>query len=196
MNEIIRLAHPEDAAAILDVYRPFITDTAISFEYTVPSIAEFAERIRGIAAEYPYLVYEREGRIEGYAYAHRYLERAAYQWDVEVTVYLSDAVRGSGIGAKLYTAMEKLLQLQGIINLYACITASNQASINFHAKTGYKMVGTFHKAGFKLGEWQDVVWMEKAIGCYSDKPQEPLPFTALNDADVAAVLAGFNEVRK
>lgn len=196
MNEIIRLAHPEDAAAILDVYRLFITDTAISFEYTVPSIAEFAERIRGIAAEYPYLVYERDGKIEGYAYVHRYLERAAYQWDVEVTVYLSDAVRGSGIGAKLYAVMEKLLQLQGIINLYACITASNQASINFHTKTGYKMVGTFHKAGFKLGEWQDVVWMEKAIGCYSDKPQEPLPFTALNDADVAAVLAGFNEVRK
>lgn len=196
MNEIIRLAHPEDAAAILDVYRPFITDTAISFEYTVPSIAEFAERIRSITSEYPYLVYEREGKIEGYAYVHRYLERAAYQWDVEVTVYLSDAVRGSGIGAKLYAAMEKLLQLQGIINLYACITSSNQASINFHVKTGYKMVGTFHKAGFKLGEWQDVVWMEKAIGSYSDKPQEPLPFTALNDADVAAVLAGFNEVRK
>lgn len=196
MNEIIRLAHPHDAVAILDVYRPFITDTAISFEYTVPSITEFTKRIENIATEYPYLVYEREGKIEGYAYAHRYLERAAYQWDVEVTVYLSDTVRGSGIGTKLYTAMERLLQLQGIINLYACITASNQASISFHAKNGYKMVGTFHKAGFKAGKWQDVVWMEKAIGCYSDKPHAPLQFTALEKAAVAAVLASFNEVRK
>ncbi len=193
MYEGIRLACQEDAAAILDVYRPFITDTAISFEYAVPSLTEFSARIRSIVSEYPYLVYEKKGRIEGYAYAHRYLERAAYQWDVEVTIYLSDAVRGTGVAARLYNALEQLLQQQGIINLYACITASNEASIKFHARAGYRLVGTFHHAGFKSGAWQDVVWMEKTIGCYCDNPQPPQSFGGQDPEKVAALLKKFNE---
>lgn len=188
MSEEIRLASAADAAEILKIYAPFITDTAVSFEYEVPSSEEFAERIRQIGAEYPYLVYVRDGVIIGYAYAHRYLERIAYQWDVEVTIYLAPAAQKKGVGKKLYAALESVLAKQHIINLYACITASNMDSINFHRKAGYALAGTFVKAGFKQGAWQDVVWMAKSIGSFADEPEKPVKISELTPAVIAEAL--------
>ena len=119
MNYKIRQVQLSDAEQILKVYAPFITDTCISFEYVVPSVEEFAQRIAGISAEYPYIVLEADGEIVGYAYAHRYLERVAYSWDVEVTIYLAPKVQGKGLGVILYDALETLLALQNIKNLYS-----------------------------------------------------------------------------
>ena len=193
MNYKIRQVQLSDVEAILKVYAPFITDTCISFEYVVPSVEEFAQRIAGISAEYPYIVLEADGEIVGYAYAHRYLERVAYSWDVEVTIYLAPKVQGKGLGVILYDTLEKLLALQNIKNLYSCITGDNVHSIEMHRSMGYEIIGTFPKAGFKHDRWLDVVWMAKAIG---EKENAPLPlvlFSEMQASVVEKVLQVFND---
>lgn len=193
MSEYIRLVKPDDSQEILNLYAPFITDTAVSFEYEIPGVQEFTDRIQHIAEEYPYLVYVKDERIIGYAYAHRYLERAAYQWDVEVTIYLADKAQGLGIGKRLYEALEELLQIQGIKNLYSCITASNEQSIKFHEKCGYRLIGTFNKAGYKAGCWQDVVWMEKNISPCLNNPQPPQKIKEAAEEKITAVLTKYQQ---
>ena len=193
MGYKIRTVQVSDAQAILKVYAPFITDTCISFEYVVPSMEEFTQRIASISAEYPYIVLEEDGVIVGYAYAHRYLERVAYSWDVEVTIYLAPRVQGKGLGVVLYDALEKLLALQNIKNLYSCITGDNVHSIEMHRSMGYELIGTFPKAGFKHDRWLDVVWMAKAIG---EKENAPLPlvlFSEMQASVVEKVLQVFND---
>jgi phosphinothricin acetyltransferase len=182
-----------DAEQILKVYAPFITDTCISFEYIVPSVEEFAQRIAGISAEYPYIVLEAGGEIVGYAYAHRYLERVAYSWDVEVTIYLAPKVQGKGLGVILYDALEKLLALQNIKNLYSCITGDNVHSIEMHRSMGYELIGTFSKAGFKHDRWLDVVWMAKTIG---EKENAPLALVPFSEVEASAVEKNLEEVNK
>ena len=191
MGYKIRTVQLSDAEAILKVYAPFITDTCISFEYVVPSVEEFAQRIASISAEYPYIVLEEDGEIVGYAYSHRYLERVAYSWDVEVTIYLAPKVQGKGLGVILYDALEKLMALQNIKNLYSCITGDNVHSIEMHRSMGYELIGTFPKAGFKHDRWLDVVWMAKAIG---EKENAPLPFVPFAEVEENAVNEVLNEV--
>ena len=188
MSYKIRTVQLSDAEAILKVYAPFITDTCISFEYVVPSVEEFAQRIASISAEYPYIVLEEDGEIVGYAYSHRYLERVAYSWDVEVTIYLAPKVQGKGLGVILYDALEKLMALQNIKNLYSCITGDNVHSIEMHRSMGYELIGTFPKAGFKHDRWLDVVWMAKAIGEKENAPLSFVPFAEVNVSDVEKVL--------
>lgn len=193
MSYKIRQVQLSDAEQILKVYAPFITDTCISFEYVVPSVEEFTQRIASISAEYPYIVLEEDGVIVGYAYAHRYLERVAYSWDVEVTIYLAPRVQGKGLGVILYGALEKLLALQNIKNLYSCITGDNVHSIEMHRSMGYELIGTFPKAGFKHDRWLDVVWMAKTIG---EKENAPLPlvlFSEMQASVVEKVLQVFND---
>lgn len=184
MSYKIRQVQLSDGEQILKVYAPFITDTCISFEYTVPTLAEFTQRIKNISSEYPYLVLEQEGEILGYAYAHRYLERAAYNWDVEVTIYLAPQAQGKGLGVILYDALEKLMALQNIKNLYSCITGDNVHSIEMHRAMGYEFIGTFPKAGFKHNRWLDVVWMAKTIG---EKEQAPLPFVKFPEVEIGKI---------
>ena len=184
MDYKIRTVQLSDAEAILKVYAPFITDTCISFEYVVPSVEEFSQRIASISAEYPYIVLEEDGEIVGYAYSHRYLERVAYSWDVEVTIYLAPKVQGKGLGVILYDALEKLMALENIKNLYSCITGDNVHSIEMHRSMGYELIGTFPKAGFKHDRWLDVVWMAKAIG---EKENAPLPFVPFTEVEVSKI---------
>lgn len=193
MNYKIRQVQLSDAEQILKVYAPFITDTCISFEYVVPSVEEFAQRIAGISAEYPYIVLEEDSEIVGYAYAHRYLERVAYSWDVEVTIYLAPKVQGKGLGVILYDALEKLLALQNIKNLYSCITGDNVHSIEMHRSMGYELIGTFPKAGFKHDRWLDVVWMAKAIG---EKENTPLPLVPFAEVETNAIEKVLEEINK
>ena len=193
MNYKIRQVQLSDAEQILKVYAPFITDTCISFEYVVPSVEEFAQRIAGISAEYPYIVLEADGEIVGYAYAHRYLERVAYSWDVEVTIYLAPKEQGKGLGVVLYDALEKLLALQNIKNLYSCITGDNVHSIEMHRSMGYELIGTFPKAGFKHDRWLDVVWMAKTIGEKENAPMAVVPFVELEASAVEKVLEEVNK---
>lgn len=193
MNYKIRQVQLSDAEQILKVYAPFITGTCISFEYVVPSIEEFTQRIAGISAEYPYIILEADGEIVGYAYAHRYLERVAYSWDVEVTIYLAPKVQGKGLGVVLYDALENLLALQNIKNLYSCITGDNVHSIEMHRSMGYELIGTFPKAGFKHDRWLDVVWMAKTIGEKENAPLAVVPFAEVEESAVEKVLEEINK---
>ena len=168
----IRDATTEDAARLLKIYACYVENTAITFEYDVPSIEEFRGRIERISRRYPYLVIEEDGVIRGYAYAGVFKDRAAYDRSCETTIYLEHGVSGRGLGRKLYEALEEELVVRGILNLYACIAVPDGEadeyldfnSAQFHTHMGYETVGTFHKCGYKFGRWYNMVWMEKMIG--------------------------------
>lgn len=167
----IRSAKISDAEELLSIYAPYVIDTAITFEYDVPTTEEFRERIENTLKKYPYLCAVENGKILGYAYATTFKERAAYQWSVELSIYVEKKARRQGVGRKLYEALEKELKKNGISNLYACIAVPVQEadeylnfdSENFHARLGFKKVGTFTKCARKFGRFYSMIWMEKFI---------------------------------
>jgi len=166
----IRLAKPLDAAALLVIYAPYVENTAITFEYDVPNVEDFANRIEKTLKKYPYLVAEENGAFLGYAYASTYYARAAYDWAVELSVYVSQDARGKGVGSKLYDKLEDLLDQMGYIHFLACISLPNQDSIAFHTKRGYQQVAHLPKIGYKFERWHDIVWLQKSL----DKVTEPI----------------------
>lgn len=166
-----RTARPEDAEELLKIYAPYVENTAITFEYKVPSIEEFQQRIENTLRKYPYFVAEQNGKPAGYAYAGPLKERAAYDWAVETTIYIQQEKRGIGIGKRLYDRLESVLKEQGILNLYACIAYPEQEdeyltmdSVNFHKCLGYQQIGKFQNCGYKFQRWYHMIWMEKEIG--------------------------------
>ena len=168
---VIREASEEDAGRLLEIYAYYVEKTAITFEYDVPSPEEFRERIRRIRQRYPYLVIEKDGVIEGYAYAGVFKDRAAYDRSCEMTIYLDRGARGRGLGRELYEALEQELKARGFLNLYACIGSPDVPdeyldynSAQVHEHLGYRTVGTFHQCGCKFGRWYSMIWMEKMIG--------------------------------
>lgn len=177
----IRTATEADSEALLAIYAPYVLKTPITFEYLVPSLEEFRQRILDTLQEYPYLVAEdKEQNIVGYAYAHSYKGRSAYDWSVEVTVYVSEAAQGLGAGKLLYQALEESLAAQQVVNLTACITGQNEGSIRFHEKMGYRNVGTFEKIGYKFDRWYDVIWMQKRLEDHSEH-RAFIPFSDLRN---------------
>lgn len=188
---LIRPASPEDAEALLDIYAPYVENTAITFEYDVPSKEEFRGRIERTLRRYPYFVAEGGGKLLGYAYAGPFVGRAAYSWAAELSIYVRLENRRSGVGKRLYAALEKALKAQGYLNLEACIGVPEKDdeyldhnSVEFHRHMGFRMVGTFSKCGQKFGRWYDMAWMEKLIGEHLpglpvplDFPDLPAPFS-------------------
>lgn len=182
----IRTAGESDAPALLNIYAPYIVNTAITFEYTVPSTEEFAGRIRRTLQKYPYLVAEQQNKILGYAYAGPFHERAAYDWAVETSIYVDQTQRHTGIGRLLHDALEHTLQAQGILNMNACIACTSKEdphldnnSIEFHTHMGYRLVGEFYQCGYKFHTWYNMVWMEKQIGEHRKDQPAPLTFKEL-----------------
>jgi L-amino acid N-acyltransferase YncA len=183
---LIRMATENDTEELLEVYSYYVTNTAITFEYDMPSVTEFSRRIRNTLKMYPYIVAMEKNHIIGYAYASAFKERAAYDWAVETTVYLKQDCRGRGLGKKLYTALENILKRQNILNLNACIayTSTDDAHLDntstaFHQHLGYEKVAHFKKCGYKFGTWYDMIWMEKLIGDHSDMPEPVIPVTKI-----------------
>lgn len=170
-NIVIRSVSLNDAEALLNIYAYYVKNTAITFEYDVPTLEEFKQRITNTLKKYPYLVVVKEGTILGYTYAGVFKNRAAYDWSAEVTIYLKyDAVK-CGLGRMLYEALETEMKKRGFLNLYACIGYPieedeylTRNSAEFHAHVGYQTVGEFHKCGYKFGRWYNMIWMEKLIG--------------------------------
>ena len=189
----VRAAAPEDAEQLLEIYTPFVISedsslSNVSFELAAPDAEEFRQRIQDISKQFPYLVGEVNGQILGYVYCHPYRERLAYQWSVEVTIYLAPAGQGKGLGRLLYETMEKLLCLQGVTMAYSCITVGNDHSIKMHEALGYRLIGTFTNSGYKNGQWLDTVWLEKQLQPCPKQPDNIKSWWELDPDAVAAVL--------
>ena len=185
----IRFATVSDAPALLAIYAQYI-DTTITFEYDLPSVEEFAGRIRDISSYYPYLVCETDGNIVGYAYAHRARERTAYDWFLELSIYLDRGCTGQGLGTALYSALMDLLRAQNIKTVMGCVTLPNEKSEALHRTMGFRLVGTSANVGYKNGAWHDVAWFEKAIGAYEPTPS---PVVSINDVAPETVATVLNK---
>ncbi|CYV42188.1 GNAT family N-acetyltransferase [Streptococcus suis] len=159
----IRSARTEDAADLVAIYAPYVEKTAITFETEVPTVEAFASRIEKTLEKFPYLVAVEEGKVVGYAYASTYYARAAYDWTVELSVYVSREARGKGIGSLLYDALEEELTARGFKNFLACIALPNPASLALHKKRGYEQVAHFKNVGYKFDTWHDIVWLQKSL---------------------------------
>lgn len=184
----VRKASVSDAEELLGIYAPYVEKTAISFEWDVPAVSEFRRRIENTLKKYPYLVAEKDGEILGYAYTGPFVGRAAYDWAAEVSIYVKENKRKTGVGRRLYQALEAVSQAQNILNLNACIGYPDEDdehltknSVQFHVHLGYEMVGKFHKCGYKFGRWYHMVWMEKIIGVHEDVPAPVIPFSQLGE---------------
>ena len=167
----IRNAVLSDAERLLEIFGYYVRNTAVSFDYEVPSPEQFRSKMERIAERYPFLVIERDGKTEGYAYAGPFVGRAAYGWSCETTVYIAPEARGCGLGGMLYRALEKELREMGITNMYACVGYTENEdeyltnnSARFHEHMGFAKVGEFRGCGYKFGRWYDMIWMEKIIG--------------------------------
>ncbi len=182
----IRTVTPKDAQALLDIYAPYILKTAVTFEYEVPSVETFAERIANTLVRYPYLAAVDGEEMLGYVYAGPLHVRPAYDWSVETSIYVRMEQKGRGIGSALYKALERILLRQRIVNTAACIAYPEREdeyltrdSVRFHEKQGYRMVGQFHECAYKFGRWYHMVWMEKQIGPHPGVMQPMIPFGEL-----------------
>ena len=173
---MIRLATSADAEAIAAIYRPIVDATAISFETVPPAPAEIARRIASILEIAPWLVYQDGDAIAGYAYGSRHRDRAAYQWSVDVSVYVAGSARRRGIGRALYEALFPLLRLQGFYAAYAGITLPNAASVGLHEAVGFRPVGVYRAVGYKLGAWHDVGWWQLSLRDRAPEPRAPRSF--------------------
>ena len=183
----IRTANLSDTAQILEIYSYYVTDTAVTFEYDVPSEAEFSKRIETVLAKYPYIVAEKNGKILGYAYAREFVGRKAYEWSAELTVYVDRNCLKQGIGKMLYSELERILRSMGITNVYACIAVPEKEdkyltrnSLDFHEHMGFRNAGEFYKCGYKFNCWYNMVWAEKIIGVHSENQQSIRFFNNLN----------------
>lgn len=194
----LRRATLDDAAGIVEVYRPYCRETIITFETEAPQIEEMAARIKELGSTLPWLVAvsdkntdsdsDSEPRIGGYAYAARHRARRGYQWSVETSVYLGTELRGKGLGRVLYTALFQLLEKQGYINAYAGIALPNAASEALHRSFQFEPIGVYEKVGYKMGQWIDVAWWHKQLNDYpypdakassTWEPPDPIAIDAL-----------------
>lgn len=167
---IIEEVNIEDAKELLEIYAPYVEKTAITFEYDVPDLEDFENRIRNTKKKYPYIKAVEDGKIIGYAYAGVFKGRRAYDTSVETSIYVKMSERSKGTGKLLYAELEKQLRNMGIVNMYACIAYTENEdeyltndSEHFHEKLGFVRCGTFHKCAYKFNRWYDMIWMEKFI---------------------------------
>ncbi len=182
---MIQPATKNDVAALLSIYAPYIQTTTYTFEYEVPTLEQFTDRFLSITAEYPWLLWEENGQILGYAYGSRAFERTAYSWDADMSIYLAPEAKGRGIGKALYLAVEEILYRQGYHVLYGLVTNTNPASCAFHKALGYREFARHEKTGFKFGQWLDLIWFEKRLRT-GDPTGFPVPWPQLDGKECMA----------
>lgn len=170
---MLRLASPDDAAAVREIYAPYVRETSITFEERLPDVDTIERRIRSKLPAYPWFVCKLDGELAGYAYAGPLREREAYRWVVETSVYVRRSAEGRGVGRALYTALLDCLETQGYCDAYAVITVPNPRSLDFHERMGFEHVARFPAQGFKHGAWHDVEWWRRSLAERSDSPGEP-----------------------
>ena len=186
MSLTIRTATAADGPALAAIYAPY-TGTPLTFESPAPTAEEFTKRLTAVLEQYPYLVCERDGRPIGYAYAHRYRERAAYDWDAELSVYLEPGSTGGGLGRALYGALLDILRLQGYVNIYGTVSVPNLPSERLHESLGFELVYVDVKTGWKLGAWRDLAFYRLQLRPWAAEPAPVTPFPALDGAEVLSI---------
>lgn len=175
----LRIAAPGDAPALLAIYTPYVTGSCYTFETEPPTEEEFRERMRGIQRFFPYLVLEENGEILGYAYAHFFHERRAYQWLCETTIYVRQDCRRNGCATRLYNALLRILATQGFCDAVAVLGCPNLPSERFHEHMGFALEMTYPQAGYKQGAWHDVKYYVKHLTARQEQPGDPVPFSSL-----------------
>lgn len=182
----IRVATVDDAESVQQIYAPFCASSAVTFEETPPSVPEMKTRIESTLETYPWLVYVKQGsddsnEVVGYAYADTLRKRAAYQWVVELSVYIKKGHRNSGVGAQLYDSLLSILERQGVRDAYAVTTLPNEATVTFHERLGFERVVEFPKMGYTEGNWHDVAWWRYKLVEKGLDPEPLIPFSELRD---------------
>lgn len=190
------MATVADAPALREIYLPYVRTTAVTFELTDPSLEEFSERVRTTLERYPYIVAVDEGEIVGFAYAKAFRPRAAYLHSIETSIYMRMDYRGKGVGRCLYETLAKLLMLQNVYNMEACIAHCEPAdeyvpatSRLFHERLGFRLVGKFTKCAHKFGRWYDMIWMEKILGDHIASPDPFMPLPQVDQEKINEVFA-------
>jgi len=174
---MIRCATKADCAAMRDIYLPYVRDTAITFEETLPTEETFLKKLEALMPKYPFYVYEKDGEIAAYAYASAFRERAAYRWGAELSVYVDKKYQGQGIGHGLYAALLETLTRQGYKTAYGVVTLPNEISARLHASFGFTQSALLKNAGYKMKKWHDVAIFEKPLGAYEREVAETKPLT-------------------
>jgi phosphinothricin acetyltransferase len=170
----IRVAAPSDAGGVIDIYGPYCEKSPVSFEVKRPTIDEMEERISQICESYPWLVCQNGPDLAGFAYAGPHRERAAYRWAVDIAIYVAAGFRGLRVGTALYSCLFEILRIQGYYKAYAGITIPNPASVGFHKRFGFELIGVFRDVGYKAGSWHDVSWWELTLQLPRNQPSEPM----------------------
>lgn len=197
MTIAIRLVNASDASAIQAIYAPYVRDTSISLELDPPDVETMRQRIVALLPTHPWLVCEKDGEVIGYAYGSQHAERLGYQWSVNMTVYVVAGLHRSGVGRALYTSLIELLRRQGFVSAYAGIGLPNSASVGLHQSLGFSPVGIYNNVAYKLGQWQQVMWLWRALQTPMDAPTAPLSLDALCEHPEwdAALSAGLTYLR-
>ena len=176
----VRIARKSDAPGILDIYKPYIDHSAITFETETPGIEQFEQRIEKCLQRFPWLVCVVDGVIAGYVYASAHRDREAYQWTCECSVYIHNQFMGKGLGSAMYAVLFDILKIQGIRNVYAGITLPNQASIQLHERMGFEHFATYENVGYKTDGWKTVGWWRLQLNDYELNPAPPCIFSKMD----------------
>jgi len=176
---VIRPAQADDGAAAAAIYVPYVRDTAVSFEEKPPSDAAMAYRISGTLDTHPWVVAEREGVVVGFTYAAKHSQWPAYRWTVDVTVYVREGERRTGVGRQLYQALLATLRLQGFRSAFAEVVLPNPGSVRLHEAMGFQHIGVHRDIAHKLGRWHDIGYWRLALADGVAPLGEPVPFAAL-----------------
>lgn len=184
---MIRHAFPDDVPAMLEIYRPFVEHTTITFEYEVPSVAEFRRRFDLTSTFFPWIVCVYDNVIVGYAYASKQHERAAYQWNAELSIYVHPDYQGKRVGAALYRCLLRLLRLQGFLYAHALVTLPNDKSLALHRRLGFQRVAVMEKTGYKHGQWLDVAELRLQLSTCPEEPTPPSPFRSFDPYEIVQV---------
>ena len=180
---MIRIATEQDISRMLAIYAPYVENTTYSFEYTPPTLEQFTQRFTKYTAQCPWLVWEEDGKVVGYAYGSLPFERSAYAWCAEVSIYLMPEAHGRGIGKKLYAVLEEILWRQGYRVIYSLITSENKGSLAFHEKVGYRFCAEFSDCGIKFGRSLGVIWMEKKAESVELPSSAPISWREVVESD-------------
>lgn len=173
---IIREAIISDAGSLSEIYKYYVDNFSYSFEYAAPSAEEFAERIAAVSGEFPFFVCEDRGEITGFAYAHKFKERKAYQWVCETSIYVKSGCTQKGIGSMLYAALLPVLKQQGFVKAFAVLGCPNEGSEIFHEKIGFSLVATLPDIGYKFGVWHDIKYYVLELNTFTHDMPEPLEY--------------------